>query len=38
MNCIVHGTDVITGDAAVVEVLPINQKKIAENPKRVSIT
>jgi hypothetical protein len=37
-SCIVHGTDVITEDVAVAEVLPIKQKEIAENPKRVSIT
>jgi len=37
-NCIAHGTDVITDDVAVAEVLSIKQKENAENPKRVSIT
>lgn len=34
MNYIVHGTGVIIDDAVVVEVLLINQKEIAENPKK----
>ena len=38
MSCIALGTDVITDDVIVAEVLSIKQKEKAENPKRVGIT